>query len=162
MPASDHSPGSLSTVRSLSLLAAGATLALLLAPRGEAAETIQQVVGDFGLLGNWAPDCSKPASPRTPRVLYAATADGGVQRELVEGSAPGGTGTPFTAASRVAPDRLELDYLYQDRTVHLVLEMQDGKQRGVRSWIDGGAPIVEDGVVLATNRRVPWLEKCRN
>jgi hypothetical protein len=143
------------------LLAAAAALALLIAPRGEAAQNLQQVVGEFGLLGSWARDCSKPASPQTPRILYAATSDGGVRRELVEGSAPGGTGTAFVAASRLAPDQLEVDYPYQDRTVHLVLEMRDGKHRGLRSWIDGGAPIMEDGVVLANNRHAPWLEKCK-
>jgi hypothetical protein len=143
-------------------LLVAAALALLIAPRGEAAQNLQQVVGAFGLLGSWARDCSKPASPQTPRILYAATSEGGVRRELVEGSAPGGTGTDFVAASRLAPDQLELDYPYEDRTIHLVLEMRDGKHRGLRSWIDGGAPIMEDGVILANNRHAPWLEKCKD
>jgi hypothetical protein len=140
------------------LLAAGA-LALLLLPRAAGAQDLAQVVGDFGLLGSWAPDCSKPLSPQAPRVLYAATPDGGVTRELVEG-AEHGSGTPFLAASRVAPDQLEVDYLYRDRTIHLVLEMREGRHRGLTSWIDGGAPFMEDGVVLANNRKAPWLTKC--
>lgn len=144
-------------LRRLSL--AAALLTLLLLPRAEGAQNLAQVVGDFGLLGSWAPDCSKPLSPQAPRILYAATPDGGVTRELVEG-AEHGTGTPFLAASRVAPDQLEVDYLYQQRTVHLVLEMRDGRHRGLTSWIDGGAPFMEDGVVLANNRRAPWLSKC--
>jgi hypothetical protein len=140
-------------------LLAALLLTLLLAPRGEAAQNLEQVVGAFGLLGSWARDCSKPASPEAPRILYAATSDGGVTRELVEGKAHG-TGTAFVAANRLAPDQLEVDYLYGVRTVHLVLEMHDGKHRGFRSWIDGGAPILEDGVVLANNRHAPWYEKC--
>ncbi len=143
------------------LAAAAVGLALLFPPRSEGAQDLQQVAGEFGLLGSWARDCSKPASAQAPRILYAATADGGVTRELVEGAAHG-TGTPFSGASRVAPDQLELDYLYEERTVHLVLEMRDGRQRGLRSWIDGGAPIMEDGVVLANNHRVPWYEKCKD
>jgi hypothetical protein len=144
----------------LALLAAAA-LAVLPPLPVEGAQDLQQVVGDFGLLGSWARDCSKPLSPQEPRLLYAATSDGGVTREMVEGAAHG-TGTAFTDASRIAPDQLEVDYLYADRTVHLVLEMRDGKHRGLRSWIDGGAPIMEDGVVLANNRRAPWLEKCKD
>lgn len=143
-------------------LCAALLLALLLLPRAAAAQSLQQAVSDFGLLGSWARDCSKPASPQAPRVRYVATPDGGVMRELLEGEAPGGTGTPFLAASRVAPDQLEVDYLYQDRTIHLVLEMRDGKHRGLNSWADGGAPLMEDGVVLANNRRAPWYEKCQD
>ena len=125
----------------------------------EASQTPQEAIRSFGLLGTWSPDCSKPASPQAPRVVYAEQADGSITRELVDGPAHG-AGTPFLAAARLAPDQLEVDYQYRDRTVHLVLEMRDGRHRGLSSWIDGGAPIMEDGVVLATNRRAPWLEKC--
>jgi hypothetical protein len=140
-------------------LAAAATLALLLLPRAADAESVQQVAGAFGLIGSWAIDCSKPASAAAPRIRYAATPDGGVMRERVDGAAHG-AGTPFLAAARLAPDQLEVDYRYEERVIHLVLEMRNGKHRGLNSWIDGGAPLMEDGVVLANNRRAPWLEKC--
>ncbi|MGO8920827.1 MAG: hypothetical protein ACLQJR_33450 [Stellaceae bacterium] len=139
---------------------AAAPLALLLLPHAAGAQSVPQVLGEFGLLGSWSADCSKPASPEAPRVVYAVEADGSVTRELVEGAAHG-TGTPFVAATRVAPDQVEVDYLYQDRTVHLVLEMREGRHHGLTSWIDGGAPFMEDGVVLANNRRAPWLTKCK-
>ena len=142
-------------------LPAAMLLALLLLPGAAGAENTQQAVRDFGLLGSWSPDCSKPVSPQAPRVVYAEQADGSVTRELVEGPAHG-TGTPFLGATRVAPDQLEVDYSYRDRTIHLVLEMRDGRHRGLTSWIDGGAPLMEDGVVLANNRRAPWLEKCKD
>lgn len=136
-----------------------AALALLLLPRVAAAESVEQVLSGAGLLGSWGTDCGKPAGPAAPRVVYATQPDGTVTRELVEGAAHG-TGTPFTSASRVAPDQVEVDYLYQNRTVHLVLEIRDGRHRGLSSWIDGGAPLMEDGVVLANNRKAPWLTKC--
>jgi len=140
---------------------AALVLALLLLPCAAGAETPQQAVRAFGLLGSWSPDCSKPVSPQAPRVVYAEQPDGSVTRELVDGPEHG-SGTPFLDATRVAPDQLEVDYLYRERTIHLVLEMRDGKHRGLTSWIDGGAPLMEDGVVLANNRRAPWLEKCKD
>lgn len=140
-------------------LAAAATLALLLLPHAAGAQSVKQVLDEFGLLGSWSTDCSRPPSAQAPRVVYAEQADGSVTRELVEGAAHG-TGTPFVAATRAAPDQVEVDYSYQDRIVHLVLEMHEGRHHGLRSWIDGGAPFMEDGVVLANNRKAPWLAKC--
>ncbi|MBI2716798.1 MAG: hypothetical protein HYX37_20475, partial [Rhizobiales bacterium] len=49
-------------------------------PATAGAETVAQTLKQFGLLGTWADDCSQPAANNNFHTVYAAMANGNVQR----------------------------------------------------------------------------------
>jgi hypothetical protein len=65
-----------------------ALFAFVLISSGTAsAQTVQQVLRDFGLLGTWQTDCSKPAASNNFRTIYEGLSNGDVRRTYYD--APG-------------------------------------------------------------------------
>ena len=70
------------------------------------AETVQEVLQEFGMLGTWATDCSRPAAPDNILTIYAPLPNGNVQRTYYR--APGEISSQYelTRAVRISAEQI--------------------------------------------------------
>jgi hypothetical protein len=125
------------------------------------AQSPRSVLGGFGFLGEWSPDCSKPASPSNTR--RTATADRRAVR-FAEDLGPDHQANEYVVldARRIARDRIAMRAELNGASVQeLTVVKQDGRLRTTANFGSDGKPLVKDGVVVASSRATPWLSKCR-
>jgi hypothetical protein len=124
----------------------------------------EQTFGSFGMFGNWAVDCDKPASPDNPHVAVAVEA-GHVQE--INDVGPGYVANRYDVltARRIAADRLEVAVIFMPGTPieerqTLVLAVRDGTRRTMFNRLEGGEIRVRHGIALVTGVKTPVLNKC--
>jgi hypothetical protein len=96
--------------------------AFVLAASGTAsAQTVRQVLQDFGLLGTWQTDCSLPPASNNFRTIYAGLPNGEVKRTYYD--APGKIYSEFILkrVSRIAADQILYEQAGNDDLQFVVL-----------------------------------------
>jgi len=128
------------------------------------AQPITRALQDFDLLGRWAIECTKPASPMNEHSLFSLTSLGGAWVLNDFGPDYDGMVYRIVDAKRVAPDKLSLrQVLMTDDSIVLdVVMIKDGER--VRIWssrtVDGNV-LVRDGMVSPANdQRTRWAGRC--
>jgi hypothetical protein len=148
------------TVR-ISLLAAAIATALPVLAR---ADSPRDVLRDFGLLGTWATDCSKPSDADNFYTVYAALGNGRVRRTYYN--------TPdrekpyneylITRAIRLPAD--QLSYRQEGSVDHDkidVILLKDGNKYKIWSSVtEDGKELVKDGKYPSSGDESPWQTKC--
>src|SRR5262245_32735487 len=82
------------------------------------AQSATTTVQDFGLVGRWAIECSRPASPANEHALYAVTSSGLIWVMNDFGPEYDGMVYHVVRAERVSPDKVALrQVLASDETV---------------------------------------------
>ncbi len=125
----------------------------LASPDGEAAKT-------FGLIGEWAVACAKPASEANPHGRFALARDGSVHHTLdlgwpgpanvLRGLRPIGDGM---LAARWADGA-------DGEVLTVILQLAKGRLRTWESIGARGGELIHKGAVQPEGRAVPWFEKC--
>lgn len=131
------------------------------------AETPWSVFKKFGLTGNWSPDCSSPPSKTNFWMTYKKGPGGKVVRPLNRG---GGDELSVTvdSATLVTPTTMSARFRNDDPTwegangtsVDLVIELVDDRVRTLNSTGLDGTQYIKDGIVVASGKPIPWIEKC--
>lgn len=147
----------------MSLLTAVVGLAL---PALAHADTPRDVLRDFGMLGTWATDCSRPSGEDNFYTVYAGTTDGNVRRTYYN--------TPdrekayneysITRAIRLPAD--QLSYRQEGSVDHDkidVILLKDGNKYKIWSSVrDDGAVLVDKGKFPKSGDESPWQVKCHD
>lgn len=145
----------------VSLLGLAFAIAL---PALACADSPTQVLGDFGLLGTWATDCSRPSGSDNFYTIYAGSAEGNVRRTYYNTA---DRKTPYnvyivTRAIRLPSDMLS--YQQEGDTNHDkidVILLKDGNKYKIWSSVTAeGKALVKDGKFPGSGSDSPWQAKC--
>jgi len=134
---------------------------LVLAGAAAAATPVQQAARDFGLIGAWADDCSRPASRDNEYDVYAFGQDGSVKERYAWGPGAGTNNYSWTSAQRVGPDRLVMDGVFFGNGLgqHTTMQKRGNHVRVLENRDSSGR-------LLVVNGRFPsggvsgWQTKC--
>jgi hypothetical protein len=144
--------------------------ALTVATAGAAnAQSVANTIAEFGLIGTWATDCSKPASSSNYLTVYAVKRTGEVSRTYYD--APGHVYNNYkiVSANRQAPDMLLYRQVWDTKgkpanmagdRVDVVLNMADNKFQIVSSQGSDGSYFVKDRKFPSSGSESPWQFRC--
>lgn len=138
-----------------------AILALVLSSTLVVAGPDSDAVGEFGLFGTWATDCSKPRSDENFYQVFTPSDQG-----YPVCNDPFVSGNVYMSELRqvkiIAPDRLSyLDVRSSGRDeTNIVLEKVGNRWHSVKSVDRAGKVWVEDGKFVETGKPTPFFEKC--
>ncbi len=130
------------------------------------AETVRQVLQEFGMLGTWATDCSRPAARDNILTIYAPLPNGNVQRTYY--SAPGEISNQYELKRvvRISADQISYQQQGPSDRVDVVLEKKGNRYHVLSSQDQNGKTFVQDGKFTA-NTASPgqdstWQTKCHD
>ncbi len=128
------------------------------------AQSETSAVNDFGLLGKWAIECSRPPSPMNEHALFSLTSVGIVWVFNDFGPDYDGMVYRVADAKRVAPDKLSLrQVLASDEHIVLDIVMLKSNDR-IRIWSSratDGSTLVRDGTIPSANgQETRWAGRC--
>lgn len=125
--------------------------------------TVQQAAQTWGLIGEWAVDCSQPASPDNTHDTYALESDGTVSLAYDAGPGMEQNRYSWTEGNIIQPDKLQIDgvFLGDNLAQHTVLQKNDQGQLRVFGNVDGsGKVLVRNGAFPDGSGAPPWSNKC--
>ena len=135
-----------------------------------APSAVAQTIAAFGLIGNWATDCSKPTSEDNYLTVYAIKSSGEVWRTYYNNPGHVFNNYNIVSAEHLAADLLAYTQVWDveggkpavasgDR-INVVLHMGDGKFQIVSSQASDGSYFVKEGKFPSTGKESPWQQKC--
>ena len=119
---------------------------------------------DFDLLGRWAIECTRPASPMNEHSLFSLTSLGSAWVLNDFGPDYDGMVYRIVDAKQVAPDKLSLrQVLATDDSIVLdVVMIKDGER--IRIWssrtVEGNVLVTDGMVAPANEQRTRWAGRC--
>jgi hypothetical protein len=128
------------------------------------AQPATRAIRDFDLLGRWAIECTRPASPMNEHSLFSLTSVGNAWVLNDFGPDYDGMVYRIVDAKRIAADKLSLrQVLTSDENVVLdVVMVKDGER--IRIWSSrtaDGNVLVQDGTVASTrDQQTRWAGRC--
>jgi hypothetical protein len=133
-------------------------------PTLASAQSPRDVLREFGLLGTWATDCSRPSDSDNFYTIYAGTSDGRVRRTYY--NTPGRE-KPYNVYTVTRAIRLPADQLsYQQEgdvnhdKIDVIL-LKDGSRYKIWSSVtDEGKVLVKEGKFPGSGNDSPWQAKC--
>ncbi len=142
--------------------------ALVPAASGAAnAQTVAQALKDFGLLGSWANDCSKPPSSNNYHTLYEPLSNGDARRTYY--NAPNKIFSQFVIkrVSRVAADQVLYEQEGQNDLQFVVLRKTGNRYRVFSNHSRAGKVYVQEGKYVKDSPaphgdETPWQTKCHD
>ena len=138
-------------------LAAGVLLSCPVVAEDAGIEALRQ----FGLLGTWTIDCTKPVSSANPEQIYAVGEKGPTRMLRIADKDLDGT-FEMRAIHLIGDNRLS----YNDRRVggetnfDVILEKKDGRVWSASSVQNDGAVMIQDSIFARSTRHTPTFEKC--
>ena len=136
-------------------------LALVLAlPSVSLAGKDSDALVQFGLIGNWAFDCTKPPSPGNPFMNFTASAAGQPTRQIVTGMPRYDSLVAIKDAALLDPDHLRLSYPQGSVTVTVTLLKEQRRIRPYEASASDGTVSVSGGIAKAIGQPTRWLVKC--
>jgi hypothetical protein len=133
------------------------------------AQSTADVIAQFGLIGTWSTDCSRPASDNNYLTVYAVKGSV-VSRTYYDKPDHVYNNYKIVNATRVRPELLSYTQIWDfegkpaniagDR-VNVLLNMQDGKFQIVSSQGSDGSFFVADRKFPGSGAESPWQLRCR-
>jgi hypothetical protein len=128
---------------------------------GASAQSVADVMQQWGILGVWASDCGAPPSRRNYHLGYRAVGGGRVMHERFFGA---GTDGQAVISAAIVGGTLELvvDFGPPGGTRRWTMfKGPDGRMRAWRnSRVDGSSLTVQDGRFTSDGRDTPWQTMC--
>jgi hypothetical protein len=148
-------------MRIIAVIAIAATVAMHAAEAASVDALFQQ----FGLLGTWAPDCGRPASPANPHVSVSTPSAGLVQEDHDLGSGFAINRYSMLSGQRLSDEQVSVETLFQpgdaaQERQKLIFRVRGQTRRTMFNQADGGEVRVKDGIALAGGSKTPVLRKC--
>ena len=152
-------------MRIAAVMVLAAAIALPTASLSAKAASTEVVFRAFGLFGNWAPDCDRPATPANPHVSIVAAGDGEVQEVHDLGPDYVVNRYKVLSAERLSAERLQVKAIFQPGTdaeerQMLVFLVRGPTRRTMVNRKDGGEIRVRHGIALANGGKTAVLRKC--
>ena len=126
------------------------------------AESLTEILENFGFFGRWAMDCDQPASPaNNVRVARVSASSDPIFSENL-----GGSGEPnsyvILRAKRTGPDTIVLRTKLNGEIVQELTMRRNGERIQTITNRDPatGKYIVRKGVIVGTKYETPWLTRC--
>lgn len=132
------------------------------------AATLASTAAAATLLGTWAIDCSKPASPQNWYITYEAAANGGV-RAIYDTGPPLGSLTATVESLNILSPTIVAMRLRKadpkwgkgnDYVFNLILEVGDKRRIPLQSVRSDGVVYIADGRQIANGRPADVHERC--
>lgn len=130
------------------------------------AQTIESIATTAGLLGVWAPDCSKPASIQNQYLTRALSARGKLSTTNDSGAMIERTDTESLRTLSSTTVGMRIRYVEPKwmtsygKVFETVVEVKGDYSRLLRSVGPDGEVLVEDGISKTNQKPVPLLERC--
>jgi hypothetical protein len=150
------------------VLTIGALLAAASVPLEiEAADTTLDTVKAFGLIGDWAENCTADAGYGNWRITYYTTDAGQVRRRATRRLKEGPLDSAVDSAERLDATTVKLRVRYDDKKwgpangnwFETVLAVSDGRAHSVSASDNTGHQIIKDGK-LEDGQPAPTFERC--
>ena len=144
--------------------------ALLLPGAVLAQERPWPVLERMGVTGTWSVSCSAGASKTNTVSTYYTEKQGLVRRRYDRGPEAQALNVTIDAAQQLGPTRLRMRQRQDDPNwgasngvvFDMVAEIAGGRIRLISMTRGDGTAIVKDGIVVATGKPSPDVEKCGN
>ena len=143
--------------------------AFVLATVGTAsAQTVRQVLKDFGLLGTWQTDCGQTPSLSNIRTVYEGLSNGDVRRTYYDAPGKVYNQAVLKRVSRIAADQILYEQEMQNDLQFIVLTKIGNRYRVFSSHSRAGKVYVQEGkYVKDADSRLhgddsPWQTKCHD
>jgi hypothetical protein len=140
------------------LLLAFALLPLL--PTASQAGKDSDELLQFGLVGSWALDCTKPPSPANPFVNFTPSTAGQPTRQVITGKPQFDSLVPLSDAQMLDATYLRVSYPQGRVTITVTLLKDQRRIRPYEAVASDGTVSVSGGNVKATGQPTSWLLKC--
>src|SRR5262249_52904856 len=128
------------------------------------AQSVEDVVQDFRLIGAWAVDCRQPPAPRNEHATFSKASSGHIQLVNDFGADYDYMVYRIVEAERVDQDRVSLrQALTTDHLIVLDVVLWKVNDR-IRIWssrlADGKALVTNGTVVSASGQETAWAVRC--
>jgi hypothetical protein len=137
--------------------------------------TAKEALAQYGMLGKWAPDCSKPPSANNVYALFVGKPNGEVKRTYLQGPDDIVNEYRIVRAKLRDDNTLWAEQFSLDTSVAkhvlLVFERKDNRYHVIWSKIVGGDALVDEGnytqaraklskTPTEEGQQAPWSYKC--
>lgn len=143
----------------IGILAAGSAITLpALAVEGP---SLKQAMTQFGLIGEWAAQCSQPPSKDNARTHWSANTE--TKGELLTDFGGGRTMTyDVNSGELVGADRIRLRLVDNQHStqLELIIEKRDGHVRTLSSLRSDGGALIKDGKFVSSGTDTVAQERC--
>jgi hypothetical protein len=136
---------------------------LLTLPNLACAQTMAERASQWGLIGTWSLDCSKPASGSNGYLTYVIRRAGHVthERDFGDRQDVNQVEQVNTGAGGALELVVNFPQLNQTRKYTLIMG-PDGRTRAMaNSKVDGTEQTIKDGKFTANGNDTPWQIRCR-
>ena len=163
-------------MRDASILAmSGGVLALLLAaagsPRAQEQDSPRAIMEKRGLLGTWAYDCGKRATPVNHYVVYRALDEQRVQRDTMHGPTRRERAGLVESAVELSPHEIQITEVLKTEKGEEVRDVAtrriEGNRQRAMEWTQNGEKHIAAGRYLKTKlngswggKPTDWLYRC--
>lgn len=140
-----------------------ASLLMLVLAQSAQAQSVEDVLRRFGLVGKWADDCNATASDHNWYAVYATTRNGEVTRKFFNGK-PKPYNEYVIDSARISGDEITYHMTEVDprRLQFDIVIRKDGDR--IRVWSSrqqDGKYVVQDGKYTASGDENSWQTRCR-
>ena len=143
--------------------AALAVTALMAVPAIATAQNLVEMASQWGLIGTWALDCTKPPSSGNGYLTYAIRRAGQVTHERNFGDRQDVNQVEQVKLGAGGAIEVVVNFpgLGQARKLTLIMG-PDGRTRAMsNSRADGSEPTIKDGKFTHNGSETPWQVRCR-
>jgi hypothetical protein len=147
-----------------------ALLLLLLAVRPAWADGAFDALRQAGLAGTWAPNCTAPPADSNRRHTYFADEAGKARLRFDPGDPPAvRTVAIMEVSTPLRPGTVHLTIVYDDERwaavkgaiwTHVIDIVPGSRHRLMQAVRQDGRAMVKDGVIVASGKPAPTLERC--
>lgn len=134
--------------------------AMLLAPPGARAASVESIVEKYGLTGNWAPDCTKPASPQNPHLVYRLLDPDRLQRETRIASDKIFDVSVVLSIVEIVPGELRMAWKTGEGGITNRVRAHPGQMQVQDSTRDNGEKLTVNGRRVRDNAEALRYNKC--
>ena len=127
-----------------------------------AAQTVQNVLAEAGVLGRWANDCGRPPGGGNIYTTYAADAAGEVTLSYEHGAGYTPTVNTILSARQTAPDRVAYEQVNKSNGTRLSIVLMTSATH-IRVWSstrDNGQALVANGKFVSDGADSPLQARC--
>jgi Tfp pilus assembly protein PilF len=124
------------------------------------APTVKELFDRYGLLGIFAPDCSKPVSGENEYVVHRPNSDF-VQRDSMTGATVRSEAILIDSGTELRPNELSLGWTDEHGRISAIMRIASGQWRLMESTRDNGEKLVSGGrATQGAGSESAWLKKC--
>ena len=143
-----------------------ATALALCLPSFASAQSARDVMRDFGILGTWATDCSKPSGASNFYTIYAGMPDGQVRRTYYNTPDRKKAYNEYIVRRAIRLPADMISYVQEGSVDHDridVILLKDGSKYKIWSSVrDSGETLVKDGKFPGSGDESPWQTRCHD